>query len=55
MMFVGFMRAYLNGEPRLVSDGEAVRYRHMLNQRVLSVWPRVLNWLVPRRKTVGWS
>jgi biofilm PGA synthesis N-glycosyltransferase PgaC len=55
MMFVGFMRAYLNGEPRLVSDGEAVRYRRMLNERVLSVWPRVLNWLVPRRKTVGWS
>ena len=55
MMFAGYMRAYLNGEPRLVSDREAVRYRHMLNQRVLSVWPRVLNWLVPRRKTVGWS
>jgi biofilm PGA synthesis N-glycosyltransferase PgaC len=55
MMFVGFIRAYLNDEPRLVSDGEAVRYRHMLNQRVLSVWPRVLNWLVPSRKTVGYS
>jgi biofilm PGA synthesis N-glycosyltransferase PgaC len=55
LMFVGFLRAHLNGEPRLVSDGEAVRYRRMLNERVLSVWPRVLNWLVPGRKTVGWS
>jgi biofilm PGA synthesis N-glycosyltransferase PgaC len=55
IMFAGFMRAYLNGEPRLVSQREAVRYRRMLNERILSAWPRVLNRLVPSRKTVGWS
>ncbi len=55
MMFAGYMRAYLNGGPRLVSDWEAVCYRRMLNERVVSVWPRVLNSVIPRRKTIGCS
>jgi hypothetical protein len=55
MMFVGFIQAYLKGEPKLVSHGEAVRYRRLLNERILAAWAEVLNRLMPRRKTIGWS
>jgi glycosyltransferase involved in cell wall biosynthesis len=55
MMFAGFLQAYLKGEPKLVSDREAVRYRRLLNQRILAAGPAMLNRLAPSRKTVGWS
>jgi poly-beta-1,6-N-acetyl-D-glucosamine synthase len=54
-MLVGFLQAYLKGEPKLVSDREALRYRRLLNERILSAWPGVLGRLAPSRKTVGWS
>jgi glycosyltransferase involved in cell wall biosynthesis len=54
-MFAGFLQAHLKGEPKLVSDREAVRYRRLLNQRILAAWPAMLNRLAPSRKTVGWS
>lgn len=55
MMLVGYTRAYLNGEPRLVSDGEALRYRHLLNERILATWTQVLGRLKPTGKTIGYS
>jgi glycosyltransferase involved in cell wall biosynthesis len=55
MMLVGFIRAHLKGEPRLVSDGEAVRYRRLLNERILAAWAELPNRLRPSRKTIGWS
>lgn len=54
-MFVGFMQAYLKDEPKLVSDQEAVRYRRLLNARILAAWAELSNRLRPIRKTVGWS
>jgi len=36
MMFLGYARAWWRGEPRLVSDTEADRYRRLLNTRVLT-------------------
>jgi len=35
LMFVGFVQVYLKGEPRLVSDREALHYRRLLNERIL--------------------
>lgn len=55
MMFFGFMQAYWKGEPKLVSDKEAIRYRRLLNERILATWGEVLNRLSPVRKTIGWS
>jgi len=55
MMSVGFIKAYLKGEPKLVSDREAVHYRRLLNDRILAVWAEVLNRPRPSRKTIGWS
>jgi poly-beta-1,6-N-acetyl-D-glucosamine synthase len=54
-MFLGFLQAYLKGEPRLVTEVEAVRYRRLLNERVVGAWAEVLNWLRPNRKTMGCS
>ena len=54
-MFVGFMQAYLKGEPKLVSDREALGYRRLLNERILTRWTEVLNRLWPSHKTIGWS
>lgn len=51
----GFLQAWWNGEPRLVNDTEAARYRHLLNQRMLSAGNAMLSRVVPRRKTMGWS
>jgi poly-beta-1,6-N-acetyl-D-glucosamine synthase len=55
LMFAGFVRAYLNGEPKLVSDEEAVRYRRLLNERILAAWAGMLRRLRPSRKSMGWS
>lgn len=55
MMLVGFLQAYLKGEPKLVSDLEALRYRRLLNERILSAWSGMLGRLTPSRKTMGWS
>ena len=55
MMFLGFMQAMLKGEPKLVSDREADRYRHLLNERILRSWVELLSRLRPGRKTIGWS
>ncbi len=55
MMLIGFLRAYFKGEPKLVSDREALCYRRLLNQRILGAWSEKFNRLVPSRKMMGWS
>jgi len=54
-MLVGFLQPCLKGEPRLVSEREAVCYRRLLNERILAAWPAMLSWLGPSRKMAGWS
>jgi biofilm PGA synthesis N-glycosyltransferase PgaC len=55
MMLVGLVRAWLKDEPKLVSNDEAVRYRHLLNDRLLATWAAILGGPKPSDKTMGWS
>ena len=55
MMLVGLARAWLKGEPKLVNNEEAARYRHLLNDRLLAPWAAILGSSKPSDKTMGWS
>jgi poly-beta-1,6-N-acetyl-D-glucosamine synthase len=55
MMLVGFLKAHLRNEPKLVSDREAICYRRVLNERIRAAWLEMLNRLAPSRKMMGLS
>ena len=51
---LGFLRAWIRREPRLVSAREASLYRGMLTARIRARWNEILL-SQSNRKTMGWS
>ncbi len=47
----GYLKCWKSGEPRVVSDSEAKRYREMLNQSMLDGISSMFSWTTKSRKT----
>jgi biofilm PGA synthesis N-glycosyltransferase PgaC len=55
MMLAGFLRSWIRGEPRLVSNSEAKVYRHLLNKRIFRGVAGMLGRFRSRHKVVSYS